>query len=370
MGAARAWPGPRVSKWGGLETMDEQESIGQILRHRREERGLTIEQAAFQSKVPLRLLQALEADDYHLLPDALYLIRLLHDIAVFLKLDPVVLETEFRSAIRRPPRQTLAAAPPPPPPPTIPWKQVVWTAAAIVVITPLVFITLSLTSKRAAETRPPTQVKEAEQPVVELLPPPGDEGVLSDRFLAMHPETQQTAVSPFTSPAPERPGESPQSDEAAHASSRGGPILPAAIAPRQAESPPGIPEPGAAIRVTLPLPGSPGSTPTSGSESPPARRFLLTARAQALTWISVRADGGERKQVLLRAGEVARFVADTGFVVTLGNAGGVGLTLNGVPVSLTGKSGEVIRDMALPPVDNGPGFPSAVPPRETRQTPE
>lgn len=86
--------------------------------------------------------------------------------------------------------------------------------------------------------------------------------------------------------------------------------------------------------------------------------------------MSVRADGGERRQVLLRAGEEARFVADSGFVVTLGNAGGVNLTLNGAPVPITGKSGDVIRDLALPSVDKGPGFPSAAPPRESRQTTE
>ena len=72
--------------------MEAQASIGSTLRQHREERGLTVEQAAYQSKVPLRLVQALESDDYHLLPDALYLIRLLHDYATFLKLDVAAIE--------------------------------------------------------------------------------------------------------------------------------------------------------------------------------------------------------------------------------------------------------------------------------------
>lgn len=308
---------------GGLESMSGRESIGHILRQRREERGLTIEQAAFQSKVPLRLLQALEADDYHLLPDAFYLIRLLHDMAVFLRLDPVVLETDFRGAIRRPPRQTLAVAPPPPPPPTIPWRQVAWTVAAIVVITPLVFIALSLTSKRAAETPESTQLKDKEQAVVDQVPAEGNGGVVADRFLAMYPDIERTGATPEPGTMPEAPREVSES-----------------------------------------------SGPAGPPVAPTPRRFLLTARALEPTWMSVRADGGERRQVLLQAGQVVRFVADTGFVVTLGNAGGVDLSLNGTPVPSAGKSGEVIRDMTIPVVKKGPGSLGATPPRESRQTTE
>ncbi len=115
--------------------MPDTPSIGQMLRKHREERGLTPEQAAHQSRVPLRLLQALEADDYHLLPDPGYLTRLLHEYALLLKLDPKALEVEFRSAIRRPPGGGLVAAPAQPPPLVIPWKQVLWTAGVILIVT-------------------------------------------------------------------------------------------------------------------------------------------------------------------------------------------------------------------------------------------
>ena len=131
--------------------MDGQESIGQTLRRRREERGLSVEQAAHQSKVPIRLVEALESDDYHLLPDALYLIRLLHDYATLLQLDAAAIEAEFRQAVRRPPHPSLAPPSASRPDPAIPWKQMLWTMLAILVVTPLVFIALSLASKRAQE---------------------------------------------------------------------------------------------------------------------------------------------------------------------------------------------------------------------------
>ncbi len=65
--------------------------------------------------------------------------------------------------------------------------------------------------------------------------------------------------------------------------------------------------------------------------------------------MAVRADGGQEREVLLQKGQTARFSADAGFVVTIGNAGGVELTLNGEPVPSLGASGQVIRDLTLPP---------------------
>jgi cytoskeleton protein RodZ len=65
--------------------------------------------------------------------------------------------------------------------------------------------------------------------------------------------------------------------------------------------------------------------------------------------MSVRADGGQEREVLLQKGQTARFVADTGFVVTVGNAGGVEISLNGQPLPSLGASGQVIRDLAIPP---------------------
>ncbi|MBI1999685.1 MAG: DUF4115 domain-containing protein [candidate division NC10 bacterium] len=297
--------------------MADKASIGQTLRERREERGLSPEQAAFQSRVPLRLLQALEADDYRLLPDAAYLIRFLQDYARLLKLDPDVLAAEFRKAIRRPPGTSLVAVPPPTPPLMIPWKQVLWTLAAILVITPLVFIVLSLASKRAAERRPPPVV---ERPVEEQAAAEGQAPTSPERAVTGSPAAGQPggAASPAEAPAP--------------------PPNPTTAGPAQGTSPP----------------------PAPAVERPP-RRFQLTARAVEATWMAVRADGGQERQVLLQKGQMARFAADTGFVITVGNAGGVDLSLNGQRVPSLGISGQVVRDLAMPPIP-GPEPSGATPP--------
>jgi hypothetical protein len=89
-----------------------------------------------------------------------------------------------------------------------------------------------------------------------------------------------------------------------------------------------------------------------GAETGSARHILII-RAHESTWLSVRSDREERRQILLQPGQSARFGAETIFRVTVGNAGGVTLWLDGAPFPLQGRSGEVIRDLALPPLQGG-----------------
>jgi cytoskeletal protein RodZ len=271
--------------------MDSHVSIGESLRRRREERGLTAEQAAFQSKVPLRLVQALESDDYQLLPDPLYLIGLLHSYTTFLGLDVAALDAEFQQVIQRPPRPSLAP-PAPRAPITLPWKQVLWTVAAILVVTPLLVIALSLASKRATD-----QV------------------------------VQPRAVE----------------QKSAGAASVGGGEAGSKESVSDRATPPASP-----LSVVLPDTASLISRDAVASNVPTGH--VLVARAQETTWMSVRADKKDPREVLLQAGQMARFEAQAGFHVVVGNAGGVTLSLDGTPLPPLGRSGEVIRNLVLPPV--------------------
>ena len=51
---------------------DERVLVGELLRHGRERRGMSLEQIASETKIPLRHLQALERDDHSVVPDGLY----------------------------------------------------------------------------------------------------------------------------------------------------------------------------------------------------------------------------------------------------------------------------------------------------------
>ena len=65
-------------------------------------------------------------------------------------------------------------------------------------------------------------------------------------------------------------------------------------------------------------------------------------------WLRVTIDGQHTKELFLHPGEAVEGSAETGFTLTLGNAGGVELTLDGQGLPPVGKSGQVVRNLQLP----------------------
>ncbi len=86
------------------------------LRHKREERGLSPQEACRQTHIPEPYLHLLEGQgDPHLLPDSLYLIPFLRSYSTFLDLDPAetvarfLAETPETTAVEGSPRQASRA---------------------------------------------------------------------------------------------------------------------------------------------------------------------------------------------------------------------------------------------------------------------
>ncbi len=66
------------------------------------------------------------------------------------------------------------------------------------------------------------------------------------------------------------------------------------------------------------------------------------------SWIEISADGAKIFGGLVTAGESRRFEAQKDFRVTLGNAGGVRVSVDGRPGERLGRPGEVVRNVILP----------------------
>jgi hypothetical protein len=66
-------------------------------------------------------------------------------------------------------------------------------------------------------------------------------------------------------------------------------------------------------------------------------------QANEQSWVQGVADGGEMKEALLQPGERLLWTADQAMEVTLGNAGGMTLVVNGEPVAPLGEVGQVIH---------------------------
>ena len=74
---------------------------------------------------------------------------------------------------------------------------------------------------------------------------------------------------------------------------------------------------------------------------------VLKVYARELTWISARIDDKETKEALLQPGDGVMWNGDEKVVITVGNAGGIDLDVNGKRLEPIGRRGEVIRDAVI-----------------------
>lgn len=118
-------------------------------------------------------------------------------------------------------------------------------------------------------------------------------------------------------------------------------------------------EPRAAARVPesrpeMAPPGAPAvSMPPSAAAPALAQAAVpepqrLAVKAVEPTWIRVQIDGGRVVEELLEAGAQREWTSDRRFVLTIGNAGGIEIVLNGRPLPSLGARGAVIHRLSLP----------------------
>jgi cytoskeleton protein RodZ len=91
---------------GTFQSPNGDAKIGQILEQARNERGLTLEEVEYATKIRKRYLVGLEREDYGVLPDAVYAQGFLRTYANYLGLDGDELSREFKD--RRRPRRERA----------------------------------------------------------------------------------------------------------------------------------------------------------------------------------------------------------------------------------------------------------------------
>ena len=106
---------------------------------------------------------------------------------------------------------------------------------------------------------------------------------------------------------------------------------------------------------------SPGPAPAIQDEAPAVAAAGAAALAPTATagvsmilefeqdsWTEVSADGARVFSGLIRRGSKHQFDAREGFRLTLGNAGGVRVTVDGRAMEPLGTAGQVVRDMPVP----------------------
>jgi cytoskeleton protein RodZ len=108
---------------------------------------------------------------------------------------------------------------------------------------------------------------------------------------------------------------------------------------------------GLSIAARAPVSAVPSmstATASTASTPGPAERVLVM-RALEATWVRVQPDDGEPTEETLAAGAVRQWRGMGRFHVTLGNAGGVELELDGQTLPALGERGQVVQDAIVPP---------------------
>ncbi len=97
-----------------------------------------------------------------------------------------------------------------------------------------------------------------------------------------------------------------------------------------------------------PTPILPSETVAVQDPASPAPAISLVLQFTEDSWTKLEADGQTVLNGIVRHGQIRRFEARSGFRISLGNAGGVRISVDGHAVDPLGDSGQVIKDVPLP----------------------
>ena len=349
-------------------------AVGAYLREIRERQGVSIDEIARSTRVLHHYLEALESDDLASLPAPVFAkgfiraycqalgipadepIRLYEQRAGQIR--PKVTERVAERAPERTPervperaaeriteRVIIAPAPAPPPPP-LPRPSLLPPP------TPAQQAQVAAVERRDSRSRGAVLISFVLLVVMGAALYAVTMALQSGRDDANATATQaavtapEPAQAPTPEPAPTEPAQAPAAVQQPVAAQPSVAAQPPKPQPRPA--PPAVAPTVSAAAVAPPAPSSVTPAPASASPSI-ASPYRLVARTTETTWIRVRTEDGRTTEETIPPNEVREWVSNGPFILTIGNAGGVSLELNGRPVPRLGASGAVISRLVLPP---------------------
>lgn len=293
------------------------ESIGEFFKQVRDTKGLTLDDVALKTRIHPDFLIALEEGNFTKLPDQVFAKGFVRSYARSLGLDEEDAMRRFEGSAgafyeKQAERELLRLKQAEDDRRKKTNRKVVLAAIAVALLGLIL-----LMSREHAPVAPPRPAQDMEPPAIK--PPRGPtSSAPSDKVDSLVQDSEKdrslAASTPASSTLP------PPSISTVTA-------VPAA---REEVMSPNV------VRTDPML----GGTPTDGS-------MVLAIEALELTWVVVQVDSGSPEEALMRPGERVQWKASDRFTLTLGNAGGVRVELNGKEQGPFGNSGKVARDIVL-----------------------
>ena len=270
-------------------------SFGLFLQAARIENKISIEALAAETRIRVEVLRRLEAEEHDHLPDEVFVKGFIRTYATAVGADVEEALKRYRSS--RAMRELDSSGPATrSPQPKRFWLLVVTAVGAVLLVAGLTLYGYSRLGaphdESAATARPPADSPPAT--TIEKLP-----------VETAAPAPRKTIASP-----PKPVDEAPDT--------------------AKAETPAAAPEPRATAVESPPPPSNP-------------KQFQLDIKAIEDTWLKVIIDDQQAEEIMLKPGDTRQMEARNHFNLLIGNAGGVELQLNGSPVEVSGKSGQVVN---------------------------
>ncbi|MBI4949347.1 MAG: DUF4115 domain-containing protein [Deltaproteobacteria bacterium] len=316
------------------------ESPGEYLRRERELRGVSIGKIYEATRVPIKYLEALEADEYDSMPHPTFVKGYIKTYCKALGLDETDAVLRFEVFLREKNekehpeeyrrgnlrKKTKTAAVPVQVPEGLKKNAAYAVGAAIVVV--IIILYIAFGGKKAPE--PPTAGPQATEPLVQAP---------MDTTIAVQPTAPAQAPAITVAPL--------QNQREAVATTR--PAEQALVQPKAPER--ALQQLKTEAKEALkPLP--PPQTTAQQALQPPAQAapalqpveesHTLSVTATDVAWVKIRIDSAEPFEVYLRPGESVSWKAKELFSLIVGNAGGVTLFHDGRKMPPLGKAGEVV----------------------------
>ena len=300
--------------------MSTPESIGEFFRQVRETKGLSLDDVASKTRIHPDFLIALEESNFAKLPDQVFAKGFVRSYARSLGLDEEEAMRRFvesagsfydKQAERELLRQKQAEDD----------RRKRANRKAVIAGLGVALLGLVLLLSREQGSTPPARTS------VDAPVPP----------LPVKPAPRET-VAPILPAPPAKPDAPPASVPSS--SSNTPAVMPVPTAP------PERPTDREVLAPLPPVPADPLGLPTAGAVGGDGA-LTLDLEATELSWVVVQVDGGSPQEALMRPGERVQWKGSDRFLVTLGNAGGVRVELNGKVQGPFGPSGKVARDILI-----------------------
>ena len=284
-------------KQGKFQAPNGDAKIGRILEKARKERGLTLDEVENATKIRKRYLAGLEREDFEVLPDAVYVQGFLKTYANYLGLDGEELSRELKD--RRKPRRE---------------RSVTYGAPKTSDFDRPLINPSELSASRRRRTIPASTILTLLAGLLALAAVVG----------ALYYVGRGAQIS-GENPAPSPPSEKKQAADGSKPEAGGAPEA------GKEEAADGDSERAGAV-----------------DEPQPDSLTVVVSVEGSPSWLSILADGNLRYEQIAQPGFSQTFEAQREISIRTGNAGAVGVEVNGQDLGKLGEYGEVLtRDFTL-----------------------